>query len=119
MPTHVTNYESDEGIRCHDHTGECRWTDSRAIWAAEIWTPLVRVCRLWKGGRPRQSKLTPGALEALGATDHETWTGTVVVGAARRHVLCSEGENVAVVLLRGVRSGWGGVVGTGGCCEKV
>lgn len=58
-----------------------------AIWAAEIWTPLVRV---WKGGQPRQPKLTLGA---LGAADRETRTGIVAVSAARRHVLYSEGEN--------------------------
>lgn len=100
MPTHVTNYESDLGIPCHDHIGEYRWTDSRAIWAAEIWTPHVRLSER----RPAKTAQTV----STGATDHKTWI--VVVGAARRHVLCSKGEKMVVVLLRSC-SGCDGVDG--------
>ncbi len=99
MPTHVTNYECDEGIPCHDHTGEYRWADSWDIWAAEIWTPPVRVCQIQKGGQPTQWRLTLGA---LGPADHVTWTEIVVVRAACRHVLCSKGESVVVMLIFGV-----------------
>jgi len=84
----VTNFESDEGIPCHDRSGENRWTDSWATWAVDIWTPNVRVCQ--KKGPARTVKTQAGS---TWATDHKTWTRLVVVVAARRHVLHSEGEN--------------------------
>lgn len=96
LPTHVTNCESDEGTPCHDHTGECRRTDTGAIWTAEIWTPHVRVCQLW---RRRPAKTVKSSRwecwERWEPRITKTWTGTVMVRAARRHVLYSEGENVS------------------------
>lgn len=57
MPNHVTIYKSDEGVRCHDRTGECRWTDSRAIWDAErLDSTCQSLSALEKGGRPRDGQ---------------------------------------------------------------
>lgn len=98
MPTHVTNYESDEGIPCQDHTGDCRWTDTRAIWAAEIWTPLVTEFVSFRKRRPAKTvKAHAGSVgSAGGARISKTWTWIVAIG---RHVLCCEGENAVVFAL--------------------
>lgn len=111
MPTHVTNYESDEGIPCQDHTGDCRWTDTRAIWAAEIWTPLVTEFVSFRKRRPAKTvKAHAGSVgSAGGARISKTWTWIVAIG---RHVLCCEGEKRGCFC-----SGCDGVVGPGGCCE--
>lgn len=60
--------ESDEGIPCHDHTGQYRWTDTWAIWTAEIWTLHVRVCQFWKR---RSAKTVEAHAGSAGATDHK------------------------------------------------
>lgn len=72
-----------------------------------------------RGAQPRQLKLTLGVLGALGPRITKTWSGTVVVRAARRHVLYNKGENVSRYWVCSGCDVPDHRTSTGGCFEKV